>query len=104
LAGQGVSGFNGEPWLALRGPAGLPVDIVRKYAGKLPSVLAEPELRDMFSKQGSAVTTGTPEELGRQLRVEFDALAKLVKDANIKGSWTRCKAGHQTAPAVPHLL
>lgn len=82
---QGVTGFNGEPWFAFWGPAGIPADIVAKYSAELRSVLAEPELRDTFSKQGIAVKTSTPEEMARLLRAEYDALAKLVREANIKG-------------------
>jgi len=82
---QGVTGFNGEPWFALWGPAGLPADIVTKYGSELRSVLVEAELREVFSKQGIAVQTSTPEELASRLRLEFDALSKLVRNANIKG-------------------
>lgn len=82
---QGVSGFNGEPWFAFWGPAGIPADVVARYSAELRGVLSEPELRDIFSKQGIAVKTSTPEEMGRLCRTEFDALAKLVRAANIKG-------------------
>ncbi|MEI6300162.1 MAG: tripartite tricarboxylate transporter substrate binding protein [Betaproteobacteria bacterium] len=82
---QGVTGFNGEPWFAFWGPAGIPADIVAKYSAELRNVLAEPELRDTFSKQGIVVKTSTPEEMARLLRAEYDALAKLVREAKIKG-------------------
>lgn len=82
---QGVTGFNGEPWFALWGPAGIPAEIVARYSAELRSILAEAELRDVFGKQGIVVKTSTPEEMARLLRSEYDALAKLVREANIKG-------------------
>jgi tripartite-type tricarboxylate transporter receptor subunit TctC len=82
---QGVTGFNGEPWFAFWGPAGMPAELTAKYNSELRAVLGEADLREVFSKQGIAVKTSTPEELGRLCRTEYDALAKLVRDAKIKG-------------------
>jgi tripartite-type tricarboxylate transporter receptor subunit TctC len=85
VAEQGVADFNGDSWFALWGPAGMPADIVARYNAELRSLLAEPDMRDIFAKQGVVVKTSTPEELGRALRAEYDALARVVRAANIKG-------------------
>jgi tripartite-type tricarboxylate transporter receptor subunit TctC len=82
---QGVSGFNGEPWFAFWGPAGIPADIVARYSAELRAILGEAELRDVFSKQGIAVKPSSPDEMGRLCKAEFDSLAKLVRAANIRG-------------------
>ncbi len=84
LAEQGVTDFNGDSWFALWGPAGMPADIVAKYNAELRVILGEPDLRDILGKQGVVVKTSTPEELGRALRAEYDALARVVRAANIK--------------------
>ena len=60
-------------------------DVVAKYRNTLLEILAEPEIRDNLAKQGASVRTSTPEELTRANREDYDMLAKLIKDANIKG-------------------
>ena len=67
------------------GPAGMPADIVAKYNAAFREVLAEPDVRDKLAKQGASVRVSTPEELTRLNREDYDMLAKLIKDANIKG-------------------
>jgi len=84
VAEQGVPDFNGESWFALWGPAGMHADIVAKYNTDLGAILGEPDLREILTRQGIVVKTSTPEELGRALRAEYDALAKVVRAANIK--------------------
>lgn len=84
VAEQGVPDFNGEPWFGLWGPAGMPPDIVARYNAELRSLLAEPDLREILATAGVVVKTSTPEELGRALRVEYEALVGVVRAANIK--------------------
>ena len=60
-------------------------DVVAKYRTTLHEILAEPEIRDNLAKQGVSVRTSTPEELNRANRDDYEMLAKLIKDANIKG-------------------
>jgi len=84
VAEQGVTDFNGDSWFGMWGPAGMPADIVAKYNAELRSLLAEPDVHEFFAKQGVVVKTSTPEELARALRTEYEALAKLVRAANIK--------------------
>lgn len=84
VAEQGVTDFNGDSWFALWGPAGMPADIVAKYNAELRVILGEPDLREILGKQGIVVKTSTPEELGRALRAEYDALATVVRAAHIR--------------------
>jgi tripartite-type tricarboxylate transporter receptor subunit TctC len=82
---QGVKDFDFFAWFSAWGPAGMPQDIVTKYNTALHEVLAEPEVRDMLGKYGASVRTSTPQELDRLNREDYAVLAKLVKDAKIKG-------------------
>jgi tripartite-type tricarboxylate transporter receptor subunit TctC len=81
---QGVRDFNGDSWFGMWAPAGLPADIVAKYGAELRAILAEPELREIFGKQGIEVQTSTPEELARHIKAQFDAFETLIRAANIK--------------------
>ncbi len=82
---QGLNGFNFSAWFAAWGPAGMSGDVVAKYRTTLHEILAEPEIRDNLAKQGVSVRTSTPEELNRANRDDYEMLAKLIKDANIRG-------------------
>lgn len=82
---RGVSGFHAEAWFAAWGPAGLPADIVAKYNAELHSIMSEPDTRELLAKQGVSVKLSTPEELARINRAEYDSLAKIVREAKIKG-------------------
>ena len=82
---QGVTGFGTESWYALVGPAGMPPNVVAKYNGELRLLLAEPEIQEFLVKQGISVRTGCSEERGRAMVEEYEVLAELVREANIKG-------------------
>lgn len=81
----GIAGFNFFAWFAAWGPAGVAPDIIAKYNTAIREILGEPEMRDSLAKQGVTVRVSTPEELARLNRDDYDMLAKLIKDAKIKG-------------------
>jgi len=85
IAEQGLPGFNFYGWFYAEGPAGLPADIVSKYSALFREVLEDPEVKDTFAKNGVTGRFGTPAELDRAKREDFQMLTKLIKDANIKG-------------------
>lgn len=80
---QGLTGFDVTPWYALWGPAGLSADIVVKYNAAMRDIINEPETLDALAKQGVLAKPGSPEELSRIARDEYDMWAKLVKEAKI---------------------
>src|SRR3954471_24187217 len=82
---QGLTGFDFSAWFAAWGPAGLSADIVGRYNATLHEIFGEPEMREALAKHGATVRLSTPQELDRLNRADFAALAKLVKDARIKG-------------------
>jgi len=82
---QGVKDFDYSSWFSAWGPAGMASDLVAKYNATFHEVLAEPQVQETLAKAGASVRTSTPQELDRLNRQDFAALAKLVKDAHIKG-------------------
>ena len=82
---QGITGFNFSAWFAAWGPAGMSNELVARYRNTFLEILAEPEIRDNLARQGVSVRTSTPDELNRANREDYEILAKLIKDANIKG-------------------
>jgi tripartite-type tricarboxylate transporter receptor subunit TctC len=82
---QGVSSFDYFAWFSAWGPAGMSADIVKRYHSALHEIFNAPEMREALAKHGASVRLSTPQELDRLNRDDFAALAKLVKDAKIKG-------------------
>jgi tripartite-type tricarboxylate transporter receptor subunit TctC len=82
---QGLTGFDFSAWFSAWGPAGMPQDIVTRYNMAFREILAEPEVRERLARQGSTPRPSTPQELDRLNREDYQVLAKLVKDAKIKG-------------------
>ena len=82
---QGLTGFDFFAWFSAWGPAGMPQDIVARYNTAFHEILAEPEVRERLAKQGATPRPSTPQELDRLNREDYQVLAKLVKDAKIKG-------------------
>jgi tripartite-type tricarboxylate transporter receptor subunit TctC len=82
---QGVKDFDYYSWFSAWGPAGMPQDIVAKYNAAFREIMAEPEVRETLGRQGVSPRLSTPQELDKLNREDFAALAKLVKEAKIKG-------------------
>jgi tripartite-type tricarboxylate transporter receptor subunit TctC len=82
---QGLTGFDFFAWFSAWGPAGMPQDIVARYNTAFHEILAEPEVRERLAKQGATPRPSTPQELDKLNREDYQVLAKLVKDAKIKG-------------------
>ena len=82
---QGVAGFNGESWFGFWGPAGMPAELVARFASELRGILTEPEMKDALAKQGISPRISTPEGLLQVCRNQLEAYVKLIRAANIKG-------------------
>jgi tripartite-type tricarboxylate transporter receptor subunit TctC len=82
---QGVDGFDFFAWFSAWGPAGMAQDIVSKYNTAFREVLAQPDAREALARQGATVRVSTPQELDRLNREDYEVLAKLVRDAKIRG-------------------
>jgi len=82
---QGLKDFDFFAWFSAWGPAGLPREIVAKYNAAFHEILAEPEVVERLARQGATPRSSTPQELDKLNRDDYQVLAKLVKDAKIKG-------------------
>lgn len=69
-------------WIA--GPAGLPADIVRKWNSELASILALPDVRDTFMKQGMVPAHSSPEEIQKQIAGDVARWKKFIAQTGIK--------------------
>jgi len=84
LAEQGVTGCEYSGWIALFLPAKTPRAVVDKLNADLNRVLANPEVKDKFTKLGMQAAPGRPEDLAATLRADLTRWTKVAQDANIK--------------------
>jgi tripartite-type tricarboxylate transporter receptor subunit TctC len=82
---QGLKDFDYFSWFSAWGPAGMPQDIVARYNSAFREVMTDPDVRETLAKQGVSPRLSTPQELDQLNREDYAALAKLIKDAKIKG-------------------
>jgi len=69
-------------WFA--GPAGLPRDIVMKWNQELEQILALPDVRETFTKQGMVPAHSSPEDLYRQIAADVQRWKKFIAETGIK--------------------
>ena len=69
-------------WFAAFAPAQTPKDIIQKLNTDFVKAIRSPEVRVTLEKQGNSVEGGSPDELARLVRTDFDRWARVIK--NIK--------------------
>jgi tripartite-type tricarboxylate transporter receptor subunit TctC len=81
---QGVKGYNVDIWIGVWAPAGLPANILARYNAQVRSIVSQPDIKEMFAKQGLIANTTTPEELAQITRAEYDMWGRVVREAKIR--------------------
>lgn len=84
VAEAGYKGFQYVTWYALLAPAAVPKDVIAKINAESVKVLSNPEMVQRLSSQGAEPAPGSPEELGKFMKNEFEEWKKVIKAANIK--------------------
>jgi tripartite-type tricarboxylate transporter receptor subunit TctC len=84
VAEAGLPGFEYVTWYGLYAPAATPKDIVMKLNVEVVKILTAPELSQRLASQGAEPASGTPEQLGRHMRDEYESWKKVIKTANIR--------------------
>lgn len=84
VAEAGLKDYQYATWYALLAPAAVPKDIIAKINAESVKALSAPEMSKRLSSQGAEPSPGTPEDLGKFMRNEFEGWKKVIKAANIK--------------------
>jgi tripartite-type tricarboxylate transporter receptor subunit TctC len=82
--GETVPGYEVSVWYGIRGPKGIPAEIVTKLNTEVNAALAKPELKQRFHQLGGEVMPMTPAEFGKLVADETVKWAKVVKSAGLK--------------------
>ena len=77
--GETVKGYEMSPWIAVFAPAGLPRPILDRLNGEINKVLAQRDTQDKLVSQALDPWPSTPDEMNRQLRIDYDKYAKLIQ-------------------------
>jgi tripartite-type tricarboxylate transporter receptor subunit TctC len=84
LSEAGVPGYEATIWIGVMVPAGTPQPIVTLLNTEINKILARPDVKEAWEKQGAAPMIMKPEEFGVYVQSEIDKWAKLIKANNIK--------------------
>jgi tripartite-type tricarboxylate transporter receptor subunit TctC len=84
VAESGYPGYQATNWYAYVAPAKTPKDIIGRLNREIVKALHSPEVKDLLNKQGVEPAPGTPEELARFIKSEYDTWGDVVKKADIK--------------------
>jgi len=84
VAEAGVPGYEATIWLGIMAPAGTPKEVVEKLNAGINKVIARPDVKGAWAKQGAVPLVMTPAEFDKYLRADIDKWANVVKLAGIK--------------------
>jgi tripartite-type tricarboxylate transporter receptor subunit TctC len=84
VAESGYAGYEALNWYAYFGPANMPKELVARLNRELVKALHSRETIALLDKQGVEAQPGTPEELAKYVKREYDTWGKVVKEAGIK--------------------
>ena len=80
---SGVPGYEATIWLGIMAPKGTPKEIVDKLNAEIGKIIAKPEIRDAWARQGAVPMTMTPDQFGAYLKQDIEKWAKVIKTAGI---------------------
>jgi tripartite-type tricarboxylate transporter receptor subunit TctC len=84
VAESGVPGFGYVTWYGFFAPAGTPGDVIAKLNAEMVRILQDKELAQRFIKEGAEPAPGTPEQLTKFMRAEYEQWRKTITAANLK--------------------
>jgi len=84
VAEAGVAGYEATIWLGLMAPAGTPRAIVERLNAEIGKIIAAPDLRAEWQRQGAQPMIMSTAEFDAYLRADIVKWGNIVRSANIK--------------------
>src|SRR4051794_37994960 len=84
IAEAGVAGYEATIWLGIMAPAGTPKEIVEKLNSQINKVIARPDVKEAWAKQGAVPMPMTPAQFDKYLREDIEKWANVVKLSGAK--------------------
>jgi tripartite-type tricarboxylate transporter receptor subunit TctC len=85
ISEAGVPGFDVNNWYGMAAPAGTPPAVIARLNRDIVAVLKNPDVAQVFLKQGLEPAPMTPEAFGAFIRSEFEKWGRVLKGANVAG-------------------
>jgi len=84
VAELGLAGFEATSWFGLLAPPSTPAAIVAKANQEILKIVAQPDMRERFSKLGLDTVGNSPSEFAAVIKADIAKWAKVIKEAGIK--------------------
>jgi len=84
VAEGGVPGYEATIWLGLMAPAATPRPIIDLLNSEVRKVQAQPEMKELYAKQGTVAMEMSPDEFGDYIKADIAKWAKVIETARIK--------------------
>jgi tripartite-type tricarboxylate transporter receptor subunit TctC len=84
VAQMGVSSYSFELWWGILAPPKTPPEIVAQVNAEVNRILATPEIREVFMREGAEPVQMSPEKFAATIKSEIEGWKKVAKQANIK--------------------
>jgi tripartite-type tricarboxylate transporter receptor subunit TctC len=85
LSEAGVAGYEATIWVGVMAPTGTPQGVVDLLNREINKILARPEVKGAWEKQGAVPMLMTPNEFGAHVQSEIEKWAKIIKANAIAG-------------------
>jgi tripartite-type tricarboxylate transporter receptor subunit TctC len=86
VAEAGVPGYEATIWLGVMAPAGTPKPVVDKLNAEINKVIARPDVKEAWAKQGAVPMVMTPAAFDAYLRADIEKWAKVVAMSGAKAN------------------
>lgn len=80
---QGVTDYHVDLWLGIWAPANLPAEQLARINADLREVIAQPDMREAFARQGLIPNTSTPAQFAQLIQDDYTRWGKVIRDAKI---------------------
>jgi tripartite-type tricarboxylate transporter receptor subunit TctC len=84
LAESGFASLTVESWYAAFVPLGTPAPVIARLNAAANKAVADPGTREQFLTSATEPVGGTPEDLARAARGDFEKYARLISELNIR--------------------
>ncbi len=84
LSEAGVPGYEATLWVGVMAPAGTPRPIVELLNAEINKILARPDVRESWEKQGATPVSMKPDEFGAYVQSEIEKWAKVINANGIR--------------------
>jgi tripartite-type tricarboxylate transporter receptor subunit TctC len=81
--GESVPGFEYVTWYGLFAPAAAPKDVITKWNTEVVRILQDKELARRFANEGAEPAPGTPDQLAKFMRAEYEQWKKTIAAAKL---------------------